>query len=288
MEVSPITWDEDIAPEGLSLQVNPAKSTRFTFLYFIMAENGPSTFTGQGVDMFLTQCQLQQKFNLLDAEASLTAGYQYVPYVSSYMTGNAGVTTYFSDPTNPPGAPLSITQKGMVGNLALGSLIPDIQLVEGILTVAYGLGDEKVPVLWTFHGAYNLNSFNITPLTAANVAVNNPSSNASNALAMFARLAVGKTVHPGDWAGSLEWGYIEPNAVFADFSDSDSGLGYNNNTWFKGKVEVGLVVGLSLSVAQYMDWKVNYDVLETSPSAALGSTSHSPIMRTQIDMSAKF
>jgi hypothetical protein len=120
------------------------------------------------------------------------------------------------------------------------------------------------------------------------VAVNNPRLNDTNNLALFARFWVGEALHRGDFAGSFEWGYIDPNAVFSAFSDSDSGVGHNNNTWFKAMVETCVEDGLTLSVGQYLDWRADYAVFATSPSNVFGTTSRDPVLRTQIDLGAKF
>jgi len=218
---------------------------------------------------------------------TLAVGYQYVSNVSAFETGDAGVTSYLSTPSNPPGAPLSITYKGMVGDDSNGNMIPEIHLMECLLNVSIPLGDEKIPFLWILHGTYNLSSFNITPLTNANVAAANPASNASNALALYAGVQLGKAVHRGDWAGGLEWGYIEPNAVFSPFNDSNTGFGHNNNTWFKGTVRMSAEDGLVLSASQYLDWRVNYDVFGPTPLNTIGTTSKAPLLLTVIDVTAK-
>jgi len=288
LEYSPITWDEDISPEGAALFWEPTSDTRVVALYTIMQENGPATIEGAGVDLFIANFQVQQKFEVEGAKVRLMVGYQYVPYVSAYETGDPGLATYQLDPTNPPGAPLSITYKGMVGDMTHGGMIPEMHIAEGMITLSHTLGDEKIPVLWTLHGALNLTSFNITALTNANVSVNNPALNDTNDLALFAQVKAGELTHRGNFTGSLEWGYIDPNAVFAAFSDSDSGVGHNNNTWFKGMVGTAIENGLELSVDQYMDWRTNYDVFGIAPSNIFGTTSRAPVLRTQIDLSAKF
>jgi hypothetical protein len=144
---TPITWDENVAPEGMALGFKPAKDTQFTVLYFRLVDNGPATIEGAGADPFMADFQVQQKFNVADAQVALTAGYQYVSNVSSFETGDAGVTSYLNNPTNPPGAPLSITSKGMVGNQTNGDQIPEMHVVEGIINISHSLGEEKIPVL---------------------------------------------------------------------------------------------------------------------------------------------
>jgi hypothetical protein len=99
---------------------------------------------------------------------------------------------------------------------------------------------------------------------------------------------VGKVAHGGDWAGGLQWAYIEPDAVFSAFNDPDPGLaGHNNNTWFMGNVEIGLEKGLSLNVMQYLDWRTDYDVFSTTPTNIFGTTSRDPMLRTLVDLTAE-
>jgi hypothetical protein len=284
---TPITWDENVAPEGIALDFKPAKDTKFTVLYFRLVDNGPATIEGAGADPFMADFQIQQKFNVADAQVALTAGYQYVSNVSSFETGDAGVTSYLNTPSNPPGAPLSITSKGMVGDETNGDQIPEMHVIEGILNVTHSLGEEKIPVLWTFHAALNLSSFNIDAATNANVAVNDPTLNDTNNLALFASLHVGKVSQGGDWAGGFQWAYIDPDAVFSAFNDPNPGLaGHNNNTWFKGQVEIGLEKGLSLDMMQYLDWRTDYAVFATTPSNVFGTTSRDPMLRTMVDLTA--
>ena len=286
---SPITWDENVMPEGMALEVKPAEKTKFTVLYFRMVDNGPATIDGAGADPFMADFQLQQKFDVADAQVALTAGYQYISNVSSFETGDVGLTSYLDNPTNPPGAPLSITAKGMVGDQSNGDQIPEMHVVEGILNISHHLGEEKIPVLWTFHAALNLSSFNINAATNANVAGNDPSLNNHNDLALFASLHVGKVEQGGDWAGGIQWAYIEPDAVFSAFNDPNPGLaGHNNNTWFMGQVEIGLEKGLSLSLMQYLDWRADYDVFSTVPTNVFGTTSRDPMLRTLADLTAAF
>ncbi len=286
---SPITWDENVVPEGMALNLKTSKDTQFTVLYFRLVDNGPATIEGSGADPFMANLQIQQKFNVADAQVALTAGYQYISNVASFETGDVGVTNYLNNPVNPPGAPLSITAKGMVGDQTNGDQIPEMHVVEGILNISHTIGEEKIPVLWTFHAALNLSSFTINAATNANVAFNNPSLSDSNDLALFAGLQVGKVIHGGDWAGGLQWAYIQPDAVFSAFNDPNPGLaGHNNNTWFMGNVDIGLFDGVSLSLAQYLDWRTDYDVFATAPSNVFGTTSRAPMLRTLLDVTSTF
>lgn len=284
---TPITWSGDVMPEGIGLNVDPSPDTHFKVLYFRLQDNGPATIEGNGADPFMAELQAQQKIDLGDAKVALTAGYQYISNVASFETGDAGVTSYLSNPANPPGAPLSITYKGMVGDGTNGGQIPEMHVVEGILNVSHTIGEEKIPVLWTAHAALNLSSFTINSTTNASVSVNNPSLDDYNHLALYAALEVGKADQSGKWAGGAEWGYIQPDAVFSAFNDPNPGLGHNNNTWFMGHVEVGLEDGLSLDAAQYVDWRTDYDVFATAPSNIIGTTSRDPMLTTRIDLTAK-
>ena len=276
------------APEGIGIQYNAAKDTQIQILYFRLQDNGPSTIEGNGADPFMADLQVQQKFHIADAQVALTAGYQYVSNTYSFETGDAGVATYMAaNPALPPGAPLSVTSKGMVGNALNDDVIPEMHVVEGILNVSHTVGEEKIPVLWTLHGALNLSSFTINAITNANVAVNNPGLSDPNDLALFAGLEVGKADRAGEWAGGLQWAYIEPDAVFAAFNDPNPGTGHNNNTWFMGHVELGLEDGLTLNAMQYVDWHTDYDVFPTQPTNIFGTTSRDPMLKILIDVTAK-
>jgi hypothetical protein len=285
--VSPLTWDENVMPEGIGIKADLASGMGFNLLYFRLQDNGPSTIEGNGADPFMFDLQLQQKIDLSDAQVTLMAGYQYVSNTASFQTNDAGVTSYLSDPTNPPGAPLSITYKGMVGDGSNGGQIPEMHVVEGMIRISHGIGEAKIPVLWTLHGALNLSSFNITAATNANVAVNHPGLSDTNDLGILAEVKVGKVDQWGDWAGTVQWGYLEPDAVFSAFNDPDPGTGHNNNTWFMGRVEMGLDKGLDLTLSQYAAWRTDYDVFDTVPSNIFGTTSRAPMLKLLVDLTAR-
>lgn len=284
---SPITWDENVTPDGMALKAQIAENTRFTLLYNRLEDNGPATIEGAGADPFQATFQLRQEFKFPDFQVGLTAGYQYTSNVASFETASQGVTSYLDNPTNPPGAPLSITYKGMVGDATNGDQIPEMHVIEGILNISHALGEEKIPVLWTFHAALNLTSFTIDAATNADVAINNPGLMDPNDLALFAGVHVGKVEKWGDWAGGFQWGYIQPNAVFAAFNDPNPGLGHNNNTWFMGEVDMGLDKDFYLSAMEYVDWHVDYAVFATQPTNVFGTTSQDPILNTLVDLTAK-
>jgi hypothetical protein len=272
---SPITWDGDTNPEGAALGITAPSGTSLKGLYFALEENSANP------EPYLLNCQLEQSLKAGGVDIGLMIGYEYVPYISAYLKTPPAAYT-------DPGAGTAkwyVDDKGMVANRADRGLIPDIQMIEGMVKVGHNIG--SVPFNWMFHLADNLNSFNLTAATNANVAVNNPTSDRSNSVALFAKLGIGKIANPGEFEGSIEWGYIEPNAVFSLFSDSDSGNGGNNNTWFKGVVTVGLENGLNFSLTQYVDWLANYDVKATAPSNKMGDTSQQPIWRSQVDMVVK-
>lgn len=285
---SPITWDENVMPEGIGINASLASGTGVNLLYFRLQDNGPATIEGAGADPFMFDLQVQQKIDLSDAQMILMAGYQYISNTAAFQTNDSGLTSYLSDPTNPPGAPLSITYKGMVGDGTNGGQIPEMHVLEGMVRVSHTIGEEKIPVLWTLHAALNLSSFPIDASTNANVLLNNPGLNDTNNLALLADLRVGKVDHWGDWAGELQWGYIDPDAVFSAFNTPDPGTGHNNNTWFMGQVEMGLDKGLDLTLSQYADWRTDYAVFATQPSNVFGTTSRDPMLKILADVTAKF
>jgi hypothetical protein len=157
-----------------------------------------------------------------------------------------------------------------------------------MLTLKHKIGEAKIPVAWTFHGAYNTNSFVINTTTVPAVAASptNPGADQSNAWALLGKVAVG-TTNAGEWQGTLEFGCIEPNATYGLFTDSDSGAGFNNNLWLKGIVGIGLAQDLALNIVQYADWHANYDVFGATYNASLGGTARTPLFRTQIDAVVK-
>lgn len=273
---SPITWDDDTNPEGIAMTLEPVAGTRLRGTYFTMREN--SAF----LDAYMLCAQLEQAFKVSEADVVLTAGYQYVPYTNAYFTSPPAPGTAIGS----PGAGVGINSNGMLGNAVDAGRIPEFNMVDGILKVSHKVGD--VPLVWLFHGAFNYNSFSINPTTVTATAFKGAGYSASNELALFGQLAVGKVANPGDWAGTIEYGYIEPNAVFALFSDSDSGLGFNNWSWFKGSVEVGVESGLNIKISQYAAYRANWDVFGGTSNNTLGGTSHQPVFRTQADAVVKF
>jgi hypothetical protein len=271
---TPITWDDDVNPEGIAATAEPISGTRLRAAYFVMREN--SSY----IDPFMICAQLEQVFKPnSDWDMTLTAGYEYVPYASGYLaTPPAGTNT-------GAGAGVSAQSTGMLANAFDGGKLPDINTLDMILRINHKIDGN--PVVWTFQGAFNYNSFPITPSTVTATAFKGAGYKASNEVAMFAQVAVGKVANAGDWAGSFEVGYIEPNAVFGLFSDSDSGTGFNNYVWLKGVGEVGIEDGLSFKLGQYVAWRENYDVFGGTPNSTLGGTSHAPVLRTQADLVVK-
>jgi hypothetical protein len=251
LDITAITWDGDVNPEGASLGIMPDANTDFNFMYFILQENSTAW------EPYLVSVQLSRKFKIEDVDLKLLVGGEVVPEIN----------------TTKHTPWLSYASAGMVTNLVTGK-IPDIVMGEAMLTIKHKVGD--VPLSWTFHGALNTNSFDITNTTVAGMPAG---KTLSNQLAFLGKVSVGKS-DPGMWAAGVEFAFIEPNAVYGIFSDSDSGsAGYNNNVWIKPSVEVGLADGLTFSVAQYLDWKLYYDYL--------AAQSHQPVLRTQIDAVVK-
>lgn len=111
--------------------------------------------------------------------------------------------------------------------------------------------------------------------------------NNSNADAFFAKLEIGNAAAKGDLNGAIQWGYIEPNAVLSLYSDSDSGMGYSNQKWFKADVGYMLTDALGVNLGQYAAKRVNYDILGNTVSSTMEKSSRTPMFRTQLDFLIK-
>jgi len=274
-----ITWDGDVNPEGFAIKAAPVAGTNFNFLYFILQENSSAP------EAYLAAAQLSQDFMVGDANCSFMVGGEVVPNVGG-VSGYAFMphTTY----VNPVTFDGTIMKNGMVFDASNGNVIPDMVIGEAMLKVKINVGDAKIPVGLTLHGAYNFESFDINGTTTPSV-LQSPTyggGNISNALAMLGKIDIGKA-DPGMWAGFIEFGMIDPNATFGLFTDSDSGQGFNNNTWVKGNVTLGVTKDMTFGVTQYLDWHTTYDVFGDAYNAALGGTGRTPLLRTQIDAIVK-
>jgi len=269
MRFTAITWDGDLNPEGVALKFNPVANTDFSFMYFVLQENSG------GPEAYLVQAQLNQNFMVGDADCSFLVGGEVVPQISNAFYPH---TLY-----------KGLTSLGMVTDSTPGNLaIPDIVMGEAMFSLKTKVGEEKIALGFTAHAAYNFESFDINGTTVPAVLASPTYSGGtiSNALALLAKVDLGKA-DPGAFSTFLEFGMIDPNAVYALFSDSDSGPGGNNNTWIKGNITLGVTKDMTFGITQYADWHTTYDVFGSTYNASLGGTGRTPLFRTQIDAVVK-
>ena len=120
-------------------------------------------------------------------------------------------------------------------------------------------------------------------------AVNSPSVKGTvrNADAFFAKLEIGNLAAKGDVNFAFQRGYIEPNAVLSLYSDSDSGIGYDNQKWYKADIGYMLANGLQVNLGQYVVKRVDYDILGNTVSNTMEKSSRAPMFRTQFDFVVK-
>jgi hypothetical protein len=271
LDVTPITWDGDVTPEGLGVVLRAPM--RFTLKGHAMVLAESSSLR----DPYLTNLQLTRDFKLAGNDLHLMAGYQFVPWVMS-MSGVAGWT-----PTATNNSPISMESAGMLVNAENGR-VNNLKVIEGMMQ--YGHKLAGVPFKWTFHVARNTDSFALNRATTANKVT---AGNQRNANAYFVKCEAGNSKAKGDLKAALQWGYIEPNAVLGLFSDSDSGTGFNNQKWLKADLGLMLTDDLSLNLGQYRAKRVNYEVTQgTSISNKNEVSSRAPLYRTQADLVVKF
>jgi hypothetical protein len=151
-------------------------------------------------------------------------------------------------------------------------------MLESMAVFKNTLGGGKFT--WTFHFVRNTHSFRLNSATTGGM-IQDPTS-LGNANAYFAKV----TAEKGKSSCGFQWGYIEPNAVFGLYSDSDSGAGYNNNKWFKVDLGYSLNDALTFNVGQYAVKRVAPQLLG-APNNSFGGTSRKPACRTQVDFVVK-
>jgi hypothetical protein len=272
LDSTAITWDGDVTPEGIAAAARLPLMFTAKGQYMILAENASAR------DQYLTNLQLSRDLQVAGQDLHFMAGYEFVPWVTSMLATVPG--TFTSVPAI--NTPFTVDGNGMVANSQNRGLVPNIEMLEGMLVVKNKLAN--VPLKWTFHAARNTNSFALTnATTGGKVKV----GSLSNADAFFVKLDLGTAANKGDLNGALQWGYIEPNAVLSLYSDSDSGMGYNNQKWLKADIGYMLTDALQLNLGQYAAKRVNYDVLSTTVSTTMEKSSRNPMYRTQLDFIVK-
>ena len=272
LDSTAITWDGDVTPEGIAAVVRLPLGLTAKGQYMILAENSSAR------DQYLTNAQVSRDFSVAQQDIHVMVGYEFVPWVTSMLSTVPG--TFTSVPAL--GGPFYVDSNGMVANGQNRGLVPNIEMLEGMLMVKNKVAN--IPLKWTFHAARNTNSFNLNSATTAGKV---KAGSLSNADAFFVKLDLGTAANKGDLNGALQWGYIEPNAVLSLYSDSDSGQGYNNQKWLKADIGYMLTDALQLNLGQYAAKRVNYDVLSTTVSPTMEKSSRNPMYRTQLDFIVK-
>ena len=154
LDSTAITWDGDVTPEGIAGALKLPMQFNVKGQYMVLAENSAAR------DQYLTNVQLSKDLMLGGQDLHFMAGYEFVPWVSSMeSTLPKGYTA-----VPALNSPFSVDGNGMVGNRANGGLIPNIEMVEGMLVLKNKLAG--VPLKWTFHAARNTNSFDLNMNTS--------------------------------------------------------------------------------------------------------------------------
>ncbi len=312
--VSPITWDPDIVPEGVLLELSNANTnTKFRATYFDLANqngggseainnvnsNGVTSVilypAGADTDEYMANFQLEQllKFDT-DTNATLMAGYEYIPNVTALAGGNI---------VAPPNGALALNN-ALVGSDGMiwdfGGSIPNIQMLEGMIKINHVVGG--IPIGWTFHGIDNLNSFyvplgenqTLSKMPLKGVYQDGSTQNGvvlpklSNQFGFFAQVNINAVKAKGDLAGFLAVGYLEPNAQLGFLTDDDPGN--NNREYLKANLTYGLENNVQLMVTSWAVCHVydqNY-VWLGAPNDKLGGTSINPEYLTYVDLLMSF
>jgi hypothetical protein len=202
LDSTAITWDGDVTPEGIAAVVRLPLGLTAKGQYMILAENSSAR------DQYITNAQVSRDFSVAKQDIRVMAGYEFVPWVSS-MLATPSITS-----VPACNSPFTVDGNGMVANAANHNLIPNIKLVEGMVTVKNKVAG--IPLKWTFHAVRNTNSFDLNKATTGGKIT---AGSLRNADAFFAKLDLGSPAAKGDFSGALQWGYIEPNAVLSLYSE---------------------------------------------------------------------
>ncbi len=315
LTVSPITWDPDIVPEGVLLELNNANTnTKLRATYFDVSNqngggaqaintvnnnNGVTNVTlyvaGSDTDEYMANFQLEQllKFDT-DTSSTLMLGYEYIPNVTALAGGNVMA---------PPNGALALNNAlvgadGMIWDF--GGSVPNIQMLEGMIKINHVVGG--IPLAWTFHGIDNLDSFYVPkgenqtlskmPLkgqyqdgtTQGGVVL----PKLSNQFGFYGQLNINAVKAKGDLAGFVAVGYLEPNAQLGFLTDDDPGN--NNREYLKANITYGLENNVQLMVTSWAVCHVydqNY-VWLGAPNDKLGGTSINPEYLTYVDLLMSF
>jgi hypothetical protein len=246
-----ITWDPDIQPEGVEMEV---KKDAFTFraTYFELQNLFASGTTFGNMDLFMDnlQAEYSAKFDN-DTTLGIMAGYEYIPNSTLLMT--SGVNTILGK--NP------ITAFG--GVLDPGGVARDWNNVEGMLYFKHKLGDT--PMKWYLHITDNLNGMNLP------IAGGVYSSTFTNKYAWLFGVDIGALSNPGDFMGTIYAASLDPNCTLPYLTDDDPGE--TNRQYLFGSLSALLDNGVTFKLSQ---WAVNreyYAVPGVGAANALGGSS---------------
>ncbi len=271
LDYTPITWDDTLTQDGAWVSFNlPDTNTTLRSVYIDYANpqatkytpvltppvvEGPAGTNGanNSVDSYIWTTQLSQllKFDK-DTNLNITLGYEYIPYVTQI---NALLTAGGVSGNN-------LTADGMV--LDYGSVIPDIQLGEVILTLNNSFGAD-LPAKWTLHAIDNMNSFNLPNAYLQNTAIagapkSTGYSNLSNNMGYWFSVDLGKggdSPAKDTFTEQLAVAYVEPNAQLSVLTDHDGN--FTNTEYLRSKFNFGLENGVSLQWKTWVAYHVYYE-----------------------------
>ena len=279
LTTTPIMWDPDINPEGALVELSK-DDFKFRAAYFDLVATGGTTSKANGnvindqlgSDEFMADFQAAEMFGIdKDTNIQLTAGYEYIPNTTILAGGGPGGENI------GPMSPLATQNKPVGTNVwDFGKVIPDFQVVEGILTVNHKLVD--VPLKWTLHVTDNLDSFNLPnnlsttgPVTSVvNTKAKLGYSTLSNQYAWFLGLNINSIKAKGDFAGMVALGYVEPNAQMSNLVNDDAN--FTNSEYLTEQFSYGLEDNVTFLLTS---WQLNhiYYAYLGAPNLTLGGTS---------------
>ena len=228
-------WDSDTNPEGMFGELKLPKMTFVRGGWWDLQENSGASPLNKEYGMAVYQ--FEHDVRLAGWDTQWAMGYTQVLFANK-LAGNA---TW--DP---------IAKGGNVKNLK--GVLLDFKVLDGFLQLKRKVGKMDLAIL--FQTTHNMTSFDIR--TADKTAKNN------NENAYITEVNLGKIALKNDYAFGLRWGYLQPNAVYGGFTDSDSG--FCNRKFLRAFVGYGLAEGLELDIAGFGLRRVNYDVLSTKES----------------------
>jgi hypothetical protein len=256
-----ITFDPDIQPEGVALEVKKNDLT-FRATYFELQNLYASGTTFGNVDLFMDNLQLEYNYKFdTDTVLGLLAGYEYIPNAAWLVVSGVNTTlgknpiTAFGGLADPFGA------------------YRDWNNVEGMISFKHKLGD--VPMKWYVHVTDNLNGVNLPQ--AGNVY----SPTFTNQYAWLAGVDIGATHGPGDFAGTIYIASLDPNATLPVLTDDDPGE--TNRQYIFGSLTLQVDNGVQMKLSE---WAVNheyYAVPGIGGPTALGGSSSNPELVSYLD-----